>query len=72
MNRLVTDTTIPTRVQADLQRAIELLMTGQCDPEFERRIHAEAEKITQEVLEKHGILDIGVPSIRALRDGDDE
>jgi hypothetical protein len=65
-------TIIPPDVMADLERAIELLMTGQRDPEFERRIHAEAEKITREVLEKHGVLDIGVPAIRALRDGDDE
>ena len=65
-------TTIPPEVLADLERAIELLMTGQRDPEFEERIHAEAEKITREVLEKHGVLDIGVPAIRALRDGNDE
>ena len=57
---------------ADLERAIEIMMTGRRDPEFERRIHAQSEKISQEVLEKHGVLDIGVPAIRALRDGDDE
>lgn len=57
---------------ADLERAIEIMMTGRCDPEFEERIHAQAEKISQEVLKKHGVLDIGVPAIRALRDGDDE
>jgi hypothetical protein len=72
MNQLETDTTIPSGVMADLERAIELLMTGQHDPEFERRVHAEAEKITQGVLENYGVLDIGVPTIRALRDGDDE
>jgi hypothetical protein len=65
-------TAIPAEVLADLDRAIEILLTGRRDPEFERRIHAQAEKISQEVLEKHGVLDIGVPAIRALRDGDDE
>jgi len=63
---------IPADVMADLERAVEILMTGRRDAEFERRIHAQAEKISQEVLEKHGILDIGVPAIRALRDGEDE
>jgi hypothetical protein len=58
--------------RADLERAIEILMTGRRDPEFEQRIHAQSEKISQEVLKQHGILDIGVPIIRALRDGDDE
>jgi hypothetical protein len=65
-------TPIPPDVMADLERAIEILMTGRRDPEFEARIHAQSEKITQEVLKKHGVLDIGVPAIRALRDGDDE
>jgi hypothetical protein len=63
---------IPADAMADLERAVEILMTGQRDPEFEHRIHAQAEKISQEVLEKHGVLDIGVPIIRALRDGNDE
>jgi hypothetical protein len=63
---------IPLDVLADLERAVEILMTGRRDLEFEARIHAQSEKITQEVLAKHGVLDIGVPAIRALRDGDDE
>jgi hypothetical protein len=63
---------IPADALADLERAVEIVMTGQRDPEFEQRIHAQAEKISQQVLEKHGVLDIGVPIIRALRDGDDE
>jgi hypothetical protein len=71
MGKSEATTVIPPDVMADLERAIEILMTGRRDPEFERRIHAQAEKIGQEVLEKHGILDIGVPAIRALRDGDD-
>jgi hypothetical protein len=71
MNRPESDTTIPPETLADLERAIELVMTGGSDPEFELRIHAQAEKIRKEVFEKHGVLDIGVPAIRALRDGDD-
>jgi hypothetical protein len=63
---------IPADVLADLERAVEILMTGQRDPEFEHRIHARAEEITQEIFRKHGLLDIGVPAIRALRDGDEE
>jgi hypothetical protein len=63
---------MPADALADLERAVEILMTGQRDPKFEERIHAQSAKISQEVLEKHGVLDIGVPAIRALRDGDDE
>jgi hypothetical protein len=65
-------TIIPSDVSADLDRAVEILLTGRRDPEFEQRIHTRAEKISQEVLKRHGVLDIGVPAIRALRDGDDE
>jgi hypothetical protein len=63
---------IPADVLAELACAVEIMMTGRRDPEFEERIHAQAEKISQEVLKQHGVLDIGVPAIRALRDGDDE
>ena len=72
MNELESEKTMPPDAFADLERAIELVMTGESDPEFELRIHVQAEKIRQEVLEKHGVLDIGVPAIRALRDGDEE
>ena len=71
MRRDEAATVIPPDIMADLERAIEILTTGQRDPEFEQRIHAQAEKIGQEVLRKHGVLDIGVPAIRALRDGDE-
>jgi hypothetical protein len=72
MNRLESEKMIPPETIADLERAIELVMTGGSDPDFELRIHAQAEKIRQDVFEKHGVLDIGVPAIRALRDGDEE
>jgi hypothetical protein len=72
MNERDSEKTMPPDAFADLERAIELVMTGESDPEFELRIHAQAEKIQREVFEKHGMLDIGVPAIRALRDGDEE
>jgi hypothetical protein len=72
MNRLESEKMIPPETIADLERAIELVMTGGSDPDFELRIHAQAEKIRQDVFEKHGVLDIGVPAIRSLRDGDEE
>jgi len=43
-------------------------MSGKKDPEFERRVQAEAKKIRAEIFKKHGLLDIGVPAIRELRD----
>jgi hypothetical protein len=62
---------IPPDLEADTQAVIEKLMTGKAlDPETYRRIRERADRIRDELLRKHGLLDIGVPAIRALRDGD--
>jgi hypothetical protein len=59
--------TLPPDVLADMQRAIELAMTGKRDAEFERRVQSEGKRIREEVFRKHGLLDIAVPAIRELR-----
>ena len=64
---------IPAELEADTQAVIDKLMTGKpLDPETHRRIRERADRIRDEVFRKHGLLDIGVPAIRALRDGDDQ
>jgi hypothetical protein len=67
-----TETTIPPEVMADLEYAVQLVLTGKKDPEFSARVRAESEKIREEIFREHGLLDIGVPAIRALRDGEEE
>lgn len=47
---------------------MELAISGKKDPEFVRRVQAEAKKVREEIFEKHGLLDVGVPAIRELRD----
>jgi hypothetical protein len=60
-------------LEADTRAVIEKLMTGKpLDPETYRRIQERADRIRDEVYRRHGLLDIGVPAIRAFRDGDDE
>jgi hypothetical protein len=62
---------IPPDVLADTQAVIESLMTGKpLDPEIRRRVREEADRIRDEVFRRHGLLDIGVPAIRELRDGE--
>ena len=61
-------TNIPSDVLADMEQATEVAISGQKDPEFARRVQAEAKKIRAEIFAKHGLLDIGVPAIRELRD----
>jgi hypothetical protein len=60
---------IPPELAADTQAVIDKLMTGKpLDPETYTRIRERADRIRDEIFEKHGLLDIGVPAIRELRD----
>ncbi len=61
--------TIPPGVIADLEYAVHCATTGKRpDPEFVRRIAAEAKRIREEVLAKHGVLNVAVDLIREGRD----
>lgn len=64
----VEKSTIPTDALADLEYALHLQATGQRDPDFERRIGEQTEKIRQEILARHGSLDVAVDLIRKGRD----
>jgi hypothetical protein len=59
---------LPVDVRVMLDAAIRHAQTGEGDPALLQRIHDEAEKIKREVFEKHGLLDLGTPAIRELRD----
>jgi hypothetical protein len=63
---------IPPDVMAAMEAAVRHALTGQGDPSILQRIHERAEEIRAEVLRKHGVIEVGVPAIRALRDGDEE
>jgi hypothetical protein len=52
----------------DLEYAIQLIVTGKKDPEFATRVQAETEKISEEILRKHGVLNVAVDLIREVRD----
>ena len=60
---------IPADLDADTQAVIAKLTRGiPLDSETLARIRGEAERIRAEIQLKHGVLDIGVPAIRQLRD----
>jgi benzoyl-CoA reductase/2-hydroxyglutaryl-CoA dehydratase subunit BcrC/BadD/HgdB len=63
---------ITPEMMAELQEAIERAMKGIRDPEAMRKACDRMDRMREETYRKHGLLDIAVPSIRALRDGDDE
>lgn len=67
-------TVIPPELLADGEALLASILHGKAaplDPEIARRIDERAEKITEEIRRKHGILNIAVPSIRELRDACD-
>lgn len=59
---------IPAEVLAEMERVARAAMTPNPDPEVMRRACQEMDRIREEIFQKHGILDIGVPAIRELRD----
>ncbi len=63
-----------TQEEADSQEIRRLFAIGKrvTDRELIRRIRERSEAARQAVFERNGLLDIAVPHIRALRDGDDE
>jgi hypothetical protein len=66
-----TNRVIPDDLRADTQAVLDHVVSGKpLDPEVARRVWGRAERITEEIRRRHGALDIGVPAIRELRDGE--
>jgi hypothetical protein len=61
-------TDVPVDVLAALQETANHIASGIRDPEAAKRARAETDRVREEIFRKHGILDIGVPAIRELRD----
>jgi len=66
----VKDTGIPPDVMADLEDACRYAATGARDPEVMRRAAETMDRLREDIFRKHGVLDIGVPATRQLRDGE--
>jgi hypothetical protein len=64
----VEKTWIPPEFMAELQQAAENAAKGITDPEEAKKACEEMDQIREQIRARHGILDIGVPAIRELRD----
>lgn len=60
---------IPPEVMAALKEAADRAARGVIDPEAMRRAAERMDRMREETYRKHGLLEIGVPAIRELRDG---
>ena len=63
-----------TQQQEDLAEVYRLYAEGKriTDSDLVRRIRERSEAARTAVFERNGLLDIAVPSIRSLRDGDEQ
>jgi hypothetical protein len=70
MNTTVsTEAFIPSELLEDTRAIIERFASGKpLDPEVARRIRERGDRIREEVFREHGVLDMGTPAIRELRD----
>ena len=68
MNTTETTTGIPPEVMAELQEAVDRAAQGIRDPEAMRKACERMDRLPEEIRRQHGVLDIGVPAIRELRD----
>ena len=59
---------IPPEAIAELQEAARRAAAGTRDRDGMRRACARMDRLRDEIREKHGLLDIGVPALRELRD----
>ncbi|HUQ71211.1 MAG TPA: hypothetical protein VM165_16910 [Planctomycetaceae bacterium] len=56
-------------VVADAEAVIEARLAGRAiNPDLLRRVRERAQQVTAAIRQKHGLLDIGIPAIRELRD----
>jgi hypothetical protein len=62
---------IPPDVLADARAVIDSILSGRpLAPEVRHRVREEAAKITDRLRREYGELDVAVPAIRELRDGE--
>jgi hypothetical protein len=59
---------IPAELMAEMQKAADRAAKGIRDPEEAKRARENMDRVREEIRNEHGILDIGVPAIRELRD----
>ena len=59
---------IPPEIMAELEEAARRAAAGIRDPDAMRQACERMDRLSEDVRRKHGVLDIGLPAIRELRD----
>ncbi len=63
-------TGIPAALLAEMEEAARIALSNVRDPEVMRQACEDMDRISEEIRREHGVLDLGVPAIRELRDGE--
>jgi hypothetical protein len=71
MNTVVEAPGIPPEVMAELQAAVDKAAKGIRDPEAMRKACERMDRTREDIRKRCGVMDFAVPTIRALRDGED-
>ena len=61
---------IPADLLAEMQAAAERAAKGIRDPERMRQSCERMDRIREDIRRQHGVLNIGVPALRELRDAE--
>jgi hypothetical protein len=69
-NAELTHTDIPSDLIAELQEAASRAAKGVRDPETMRQACERMDRISEQIRRRHGVLDIGTPAIRELREAE--
>jgi hypothetical protein len=64
------DSGIPADLMAELRQAADHAANGVRDPDAMRQASERMDRISEQIRVRHGVLDIGAPAIRALREAE--
>jgi hypothetical protein len=66
----MTSPSITSELLVDLHEAVTRAANGVRDPEVMRQACERMDRISEQVRQRHGVLDIGTPAIRELREAE--
>lgn len=64
----IENTGIPLHLKEDTDAILAFLAGQPLDPNIARRIRERGDRIREQILREHGVVEIGVSAIRELRD----
>ena len=64
------DTDIPRELWEEVERSLEIALSNVRDPEVMRQAAEEMDRLREDILTREGLLDITLPILRDIRNGE--